>query len=81
MCTEQAFPSSNRRGYGCYSDPYQLFYAYPKVEENVQKGKSWGKDLDKLGLEIGGKQNFFPLNIGLSKENIVNYCPDAIKWL
>ena len=40
------------------------FYADLKVKENVQSGKSWGKDWNILGLEINGKQIFYPLNIG-----------------
>ena len=57
-----AFPFSDRHGYGCYSGPYQLLYADRNVDENVQNGKSWGKDWNMLGLEISGKQIFYPLN-------------------
>ena len=35
MCSVQAFPFLDRHGCGCYSSPYQLFYADPKVEENI----------------------------------------------
>ena len=41
-----------------HSGPYWLFYANPKVEENVQYDKSWGKDWNMSGLEISGKQIF-----------------------
>ena len=78
ICSVQAFPFPDRHGYGCYSGPYQLFYADPKVEESVQNGRSWGKGwkISLSGLEISGNKIF-----GLSKENTVNYCPNAVKWL
>ena len=31
--------------------------------KSVQNGKSWGKDWNISGLEISGKQIFYPLNI------------------
>ena len=63
MCSVQTFPFLDRHGCGCYSGPYQLFYADPKVEETVNNGKSWGINWNISGLEISGKQIFYPLNI------------------
>ena len=43
--------------------PYQLFHADPEGKENVENGKSRGKDWNISGLEICGKQIFYALNI------------------
>ena len=60
-----------------------MFYTDPRVEENVQNRESWGKDWSISGLEISGKQVFLSLKyqLGLYKEDTVNKCPKAVKWL
>ena len=62
MCNvlNSSFPFSDRHGYGCYPGTYQVFYADPEVEENVQNVKSWGKDWNLSGLKINGKQILYP---------------------
>ena len=69
MGSVQAFPFLGKHGYGCYSGPYQLFYADSKVKENIPNGKSWDEDWDITGLEFSGKKIFLSLKywLGLSK--------------
>ena len=49
---------------------------------HVENTKSRGKDWKMSGLEVNEKQVLSPKHqFGLSKENTVNYCPIAVKWL